>query len=110
MDQENRLCYKHLSIETMYIWFLSLFHNKVIKAPLLLRMIIRKPKYEKKMGKRGRIRSDIEKRFYNREAITALNYDMMQMSFIPLSLLCTQIVNPLLNSMISANHDKVDGL
>ena len=35
------------------------------------------------MGKRGGMRSDIGKRFYNRETITALNYDMMQMSFIP---------------------------
>ena len=34
-----------------------------------------------------------------------LNYEIQQMSFY-----ATQIIHPFLNSRISANHDKVEGL
>ena len=39
-----------------------------------------------------------------------MNYEILQMSFIPtlLPFYATQIINPFLNSIISANHTKVD--
>ena len=52
-----------------------------------------------------------QKRFFNRETIAALNYEMQQMSFIPpFPFYPTKIINSFLNSSISANHDKVDRL
>ena len=42
-----------------------------------------------------------QKRFYNRETIAASNYEIHQMSFMPLS---THIINPFLDSKILANH------
>ena len=50
-----------------------------------------------------------EKRFYNRETIAALNYEIQQMSFIP-PFPAYQIINSFLNSRILSNHDKVEGL
>ena len=53
-----------------------------------------------------------QKRFYDRETFAALNYQIHQMSFIQAfpSIYATQIINTFLNSRISANQDKVDGL
>ena len=53
----------------------------------------------------------IQKRFNNRETIAPSNYEINQMSFIPLlPFYATKIDDPFLNSRISANHDKVEGL
>ena len=49
-----------------------------------------------------------KKRFYNRETIELCNTS--NVFHTPLSFYATQIINPFLNSRISANHDKVDGL
>ena len=53
----------------------------------------------------------INKRFFNRETITALNYEVYT-KFIsyPTPFYVIQIISPFLISMISANHDKMDGL
>ena len=51
-----------------------------------------------------------QKRFYNRETIAALNYEILQMSFIPFPFYAIKIINPFHNLKISANHNKVDGL
>ena len=48
------------------------------------------------------------KEIYYRETITTLNHELLQISFI--SFYATRIINPFLNSRISANHDKVQGL
>jgi len=48
----------------------------------------------------------LKKRLYNRETFAALNYKIHKCLFI----FITHIINPFLNSMISANHGKVDGL
>jgi len=48
-----------------------------------------------------------QKRFYNRETIVMSNYEIHQCLSYPLSFYATQIINPLLNSRISANHVKV---
>ena len=47
---------------------------------------------------------DTKKRFFNRETYSAAFCLLQRMSFIPLY--GTQIINPFLNSMISANHKK----
>ena len=51
----------------------------------------------------------IQKRYYNRETITTLNYKIHKMSYIP-PFYATQIINPFLNLRISAYHDKVERL
>ena len=48
-----------------------------------------------------------KKRSYHRKIIAALNYEIQQMSFIP-PFPSTQIISPVNNSRISANHDKVE--
>ena len=49
------------------------------------------------------------KRFYARETIAAFNYEFsLNVLQTPLPFYATQIINPLLNSRISANHNKVD--
>ena len=50
------------------------------------------------------------KRFYDRGTIATLNYEIKQISSIPLHFYETQIINPFLNFRISANHDKDNGL
>ena len=51
-----------------------------------------------------------QKRFYNRETIAALNYEIRQMSFIhPLHSMQLEF-NIFLNLMVSANHYKGEGL
>ena len=50
-----------------------------------------------------------QKRFYNRETIATLNYEIQPKPFILLFSSATKN-NPFLNSRISANHDKVNGL
>ena len=50
-----------------------------------------------------------EKRFYNRVIIAALNNEMQQISSIHPSP-SMEIINPFLNSKISANCDKMDAL
>ena len=50
-------------------------------------------------------------RFYDKETITALTYKIHQICLsYPLSFFANQIINPFLNSRISANHKKVQGL
>ena len=47
------------------------------------------------------------KRLYNKEAIAAFKFEIHQMSFKPpFPFIATQIINPFLNSIISANHEK----
>ena len=46
---------------------------------------------------------DLEKRFYNRETNSAVFCVIQQTSIKP------QIINPILNSIISANHEKGEG-
>ena len=46
-----------------------------------------------------------QKIFYNRETITTLNFEVQQITFN-----VTQIIDPFINSRISANHDNVEGL
>jgi hypothetical protein len=55
----------------------------------------------------------LEKRFHNKETITAFNYKMEQTPFkppFPSPAYATKIINPFLNSMILANHDQVERL
>ena len=53
----------------------------------------------------------VEKRFYNRKTITALNYVILQMSVIPPFLLYeTKIIDFFLNWRFLANHDELEGL
>ena len=49
--------------------------------------------------------SSIEKIFYNKETIAALNYEIHTPNSCP-----SMQLNPFLKSRISDNHDKVDGL
>ena len=46
-----------------------------------------------------------QKRFNYRETIATLNYEVQQITFN-----ATQIINPFINSRISANYDNVEGL
>ena len=48
--------------------------------------------------------------FFNRETITALNYAIHLISFMPsdLPFYAAEIINPFLNSRIFANHDKAE--
>ena len=48
----------------------------------------------------------LKKRFYNRERIAALNYEIQKMT----SILCKTNINPFLSSKISANHEKMEEL
>ena len=50
----------------------------------------------------------IQKRFYNRETINAMNHEMHKSLLHPLFLCASQIINPFLNSRISVNHGKVE--
>ena len=53
---------------------------------------------------------DKQKRFYNRETIAALNYEILQMSHTPFPFYAAQINTPFLISMIKANHNNVERL
>ena len=53
---------------------------------------------------------DKQKRFYIRETIAALNYEILQMSHTPLPFYAAQINTPFLISRISANHNKEERL
>ena len=50
-----------------------------------------------------------DKRFYNRVTIAALNYEILQMTLIPLYMEL-KLLNPFLNSRNSANHNTVQRL
>ena len=50
-----------------------------------------------------------ERGVHSRETIAALNYEIHQMSKNT-PFYATQIINPFINSKISTNHDKIDGL
>ena len=52
--------------------------------------------------------SSIEKRFYDRETIAALNYEIHTPNVLPFY--STKMINPFLKLRISDNHDKVDEL
>jgi len=52
----------------------------------------------------------IQKIFYNSETIASLNYKTPNAFHTPLPFYATQIINPFFNSMISANHVKVESL
>ena len=51
-----------------------------------------------------------QKRLYGRETIEASNYEKHHMYFISLTFYAVEVINPFLNSRISANRDKVDGV
>ena len=51
-----------------------------------------------------------KKEICNRETIAALNYEIHQIIHTPFHFHATQIINPFINSKISANHDKIERL
>ena len=65
------------------------------------------PFHEINEGKFWR-RINKQKRLYNRETIAALNYEIQQISLItPFLLYATQIINLIINSKSSTNHNKM---